>query len=101
MTGELAQSEVTRETYPMHYAIADALGGAVIAFDTYQGPYILIGEDIRGGEGVYATAPTGLGVTRLWISDGPIIYNEATEKSMPFFDDAPETAIAAAQATIN
>lgn len=40
MTGEMSQSEVTREAYPLHFAIADRLGGEVRAFDQYQGPYV-------------------------------------------------------------
>lgn len=40
MTGEMSQSEVTREAWPIHFAIADSLGGEVRAFDQYQGPYV-------------------------------------------------------------
>lgn len=40
MTGEMHSSEVTRESYPLHFAIADALGGEVRPFDQYQGPYV-------------------------------------------------------------
>jgi hypothetical protein len=42
MTGEMSASEVTREAYPIHFAIADALGGEVRPFDQYQGPYVRI-----------------------------------------------------------
>lgn len=42
MTGEMHQSEVTREAYPIHFAVADTVGGTVHAFDVYQGPYILV-----------------------------------------------------------
>ena len=40
MTGEMHESEVTREAYPLHFAIADELGGEVRPFDQYQGPYV-------------------------------------------------------------
>lgn len=40
MTGEMSQSEVTRESFPLHFAIADKFGGEVLAFDQYQGPYV-------------------------------------------------------------
>jgi hypothetical protein len=90
-TGEMSQEELDangREEWPLHYAIADALGGTVKAFDQYQGPYVLIGSESRG-QGVYAPALRGEGVVRLWISsedgmDG-IVYNEDNEKqSAPF-----------------
>lgn len=42
MTGEMHQSEVTRESFPLHFAVADAVGGEVRAFDQYQGPYIAV-----------------------------------------------------------
>ncbi len=41
MTGEMHESEVTCENFPLHFAIAAALGGEVKPFDQYQGPYIL------------------------------------------------------------
>lgn len=41
MTGEMHASEVTRENYPLYFAVADALPGATVKpFDQYQGPYI-------------------------------------------------------------
>ena len=42
MTGEMHYSEVTRDEYPWHFAIADALGGTVEPFDHYQGPYVRV-----------------------------------------------------------
>lgn len=42
MTGEMSREEVTRENYPMHFAIADAFAGSVKPFDQYLGPYILL-----------------------------------------------------------
>ncbi len=87
MTGEMHESEVTREAYPIHFDIADMFGGTVRAFDQYQGPYVL--------------TPEG---DRLWLSsdDGVIctIYNDKNDKeSVPFFLDYTDTieAINAAQ----
>src|SRR5208337_3441999 len=45
-TGEMSQSEADdAEAWPMHHAIAKALGGTVKAFDQYQGPYVLVGSE--------------------------------------------------------
>jgi hypothetical protein len=61
-----------REEYPLHYAVADALGGKVRPFDVYQGPYISI-----PGEG------------RIFINteDGMICqwFNEHTNRVSPEF----------------
>lgn len=101
MTGEMHASEVTRDTFPTHFAIAEALGGSVKPFDQYQGPYVVIGTDIRIGTSPYACAPRGLGIVRLWLcsDDGVLatVYNEATDaQSEPFFYEDTESAIAAA-----
>ena len=40
MTGEMSREEVTREAYPIHFALADELKGTVEPFDQYQGPYV-------------------------------------------------------------
>ncbi len=107
-TGEMTQSELDatgRDEWPLHYAIADALGGTVKPFDQYQGPYVLIGEDIRQGREPYQVAPRGLGVVRLWISSddgvGGVVYNEENERqSEPFLLNGPQAendAIAAAE----
>lgn len=43
MTGEMCRAEVTREAYPLHFALADAFQGATVApFDQYQGPYVSV-----------------------------------------------------------
>lgn len=105
MAGEMTQSEVTREAFPPHFAIADEYGGEVKAFDWYQGPYVAIGPDVRVGAEPYAYAPRGLGIVRLWLcsEDGEAftVYNEANEKqSGPFLalgDDASQAIDAAAQ----
>jgi len=84
MTGEMFKEDVTREAYPLHFAIADALGGTVKPFDQYQGPYVCVGGDVRMGAEPYAVAPRGLGVVRLWLcsEDGGdcYVYNEANDK---------------------
>ncbi len=104
MTGEMIKSDVTREAYPLHFAIADELGGSVEPFDQYQGPYVVIGGDIRSGSGPYALAPRGLGIVRLWIccderSNGALcfVYNEANDKSSAKFlwDDEGGAVLAA------
>lgn len=101
MTGEMLQSDVTREAFPLHFAMADAVGGTVQPFDVYQGPYVLVGADVRIGAAPYAVAPRGLGVVRLWLcsDDGAIctVYNEATEEqSPPFMWDDEAAAVEAA-----
>lgn len=67
MTGEMSKAVVTRENYPWHFAIADALGGTVEPFDKYQGPYV---QSEKG---------------RFWImsEDGVTcqVYNEVNGKS--------------------
>lgn len=47
MAGEMSQSEVTRESYPLLFALRDALKRRGInsvprAFDQYQGPYLRV-----------------------------------------------------------
>jgi len=105
-TGEMTQAELDasgREEWPLHYAIADALGGVVRPFDQYQGPYVTFeGKDIRQGREPYAVAPRMPGIVRLWISvdDGDLgtVYNEENEKtSQPFDLNSPQEAIAAAE----
>ena len=105
MTGEMCRSELTAEAYPIHFAIAKALGGSVEPFDQYQGPYVCIGRDVRCGAGPYALAPRGLGIVRLWVcsDDGAVctVYNEATNKSSaPFLWNDKRAAVKAARATL-
>lgn len=102
MAGEMSAAEVTREAYPLHFAIADSFGGEVKPFDQYQGPYVVIGDDVRIGRTPYAVAPRGLGVVRLWLcsDDGAecYIYNEANERrSELFWYDDEVGAVCAAQ----
>lgn len=47
MAGEMSQSEVTREAYPILFEIQDALDAEGVfsdprAFDQYQGPYLYV-----------------------------------------------------------
>ena len=101
MAGEMTASEVTRENFPIHFAIADALGGTVHPFDYYQGPYIMVGgTDMRAGTGVYAVPlPTRItGGNRLWIVTADdecvelAVYNESNDrKSAPFPQFKDET----------
>ena len=45
MTGEKCKADVTREAFPLHFAVKDALkrrGVSVEPFDVYQGPYIFV-----------------------------------------------------------
>lgn len=110
MTGEMFKDEVTQESYPVHFAVADSLGGTVEPFDQYQGPYVLVGSDVRAGREPYQTAPRGLGVIRLWIvmgDDGLVhVYNEANDReSEPFpwgdSDSALAEAVAAAESVLD
>ncbi len=104
MTGEMFKEDVTREAFPLHFAIADALNGHVEPFDVYQGPYICIGQDMRAGSEPYQIAIQNFGVIRLWLIrtvDGDLIYNEANDKrSTPFPFDDTECAIEAAQSIL-
>ena len=42
MAGEMTKSDLTKEDYPFHFAVAKSLGGLVKPFDLYQGPYVLL-----------------------------------------------------------
>lgn len=108
MAGEMFKSELTKESYPLYFAIAKALKGTVEPFDQYQGHYVLIGKDIRLGREPYALAPRGLGIVRLWIVPDEHwpdyearVYNEATDKLSEAFPlyckDAEELAVYAAR----
>ncbi len=105
MTGEMYQIDpITGEEpdgtiWEYHAAIAKAVGGTIEPFDQYQGPYVLVGEDVRVGVAPYQHTPTGLGVIRLWILSDDLtrVYREDTnERSEPCFE--PEDAARAALA---
>jgi len=108
-TGEMSQSEADdAEAWPMHHAIAKALGGTVKAFDQYQGPYVLVGSEIRG-QGTYAPAIPMKGTVRLWIQateggDGAElqVYNEDNQKlSEPFWWEDTNAAVDAAMSVLD
>ena len=106
MTGEMERIDpITGEepdgtTWPIHAAIAKALGGEVMPFDKYQGPYVVVGADVRIGNPPYQYAPSHLGVVRLWVcDDGDVceIYREDTNTTASFFPEDIESAVEAAR----
>jgi len=90
MTGGMSRSDVTREAFPLHFAIADRTGGEVQPFDVYQGPYVYVE---RNGKG-----------KRFWIIDGEDgfsaqVYEDHEDLfSMPFPAYAPMSEELAADA---
>jgi hypothetical protein len=81
MTGEM--SVVTKEAYPLHFAVVERFGGSVHPFDTYQGPYI--------------SYKTNVGYARFFLvtDDGVFAnwYNETSFRYSPTFtatDDADD-----------
>lgn len=105
MAGEMTKEDVTREEYPLHFAIADALGGTVEPFDVYQGPYIDLGPTATGYGGKGLT----LGRQVLWIiaaDNGSLVavWNEAEGRTSGYFNpDGPSVesvaVVAARQVT--
>lgn len=112
MTGEMhainEQGEDSNgDVWSAHAAIAKALGGTLEPFDVYQGPYILLGSELRVGPAPYAVPVPG--ACRLWLQtkDGELgqVYREDTDTlSEPFlltYDESEhEAAIAAAQSLL-
>jgi len=96
MTGEMYQ--VNPEEWPLHFGIAEGLKKEskkveVKPFDYYQGPYIVIGDDITVGSCPYKIPVQNMGVIRLWLipdedgSDFVRLFREDTEQtSEPFID---------------
>lgn len=90
------------ESWPVHAAVAKAVGGVLKPFDSYQGPYISIGPDLRTGTAPYQTPVRMNGMVRLWIQvdeDGVTgyVYREDTDSRSdyaPYWDE--EDAINAA-----
>lgn|SRR3990167_2058269 len=90
--------------WELHAEIARAIGGRLQPFDQYQGPYIVVGSDIRMGQRPYQVPIQGLGVVRLWVfpdeeqpDDFARIYREDIDKtSEPFF--WPDTSKAISEA---
>ena len=103
MTGEMysihpiTAREPDGTVWPLHAAIVRGLRrrgyvATVQPFDQYQGPYILIGTDIRVGDRPYQLAVQGLGIVRLWLglggNDMSLVYREDTDsRSHPFWPD--------------
>jgi len=111
MTGEMYHidqdgKDDSGNEWTMHTAIAKALraegyDATLQPFDQYQGPYILVGKDIRVGARPYAVAVQNMGVIRLWLTiddyDKAYIYREDTDAlSDAFLIDDIEDAIACA-----
>ena len=94
MTGEMVT--VVREEWPIHAAIAEAVGGELKPFDVYQGPYIVVGKDVRVGKPPYQLAPKGLGVVRLWVGFD-YVYREDTDEIEPVLPGSIEMAVFAAK----
>ena len=80
------------EIWQTHADIAKAINGRLEPFDKYQGPYIVVGKDLRMGATPYSVPVRHLGIVRLWLvpaedqpDDFTQIYREDTNKlSEPF-----------------
>jgi len=107
MTGEMGyiNSETGIDSngdyWPIHHAIAKELNGELKPFDSYQGPYIVIGSDfVLQPNSDYRMPIQRFGIVRLWVyydNDMElVIYREDTDKSLRCWDD-PESAIDAAK----
>lgn len=77
MTGEMCNADVTREEYPIHFAVADAIGGTVDPFDVYQGPYIAAPDGVR----LFIFSHDGC-TAQLWNEQ-----NRAESSEFPAYDD--------------
>jgi len=107
MTGEMCWidqngMDSNGDCYELHAAVAKAIGGTLQPFDVYQGPYILIGKDVRIGSSPYALASTGMGVKRLWLVNedngwGQWFREDTEQFSSEFWWDDVEEAIEAAR----
>lgn len=111
MTGEMYHIDPVTAIEPdgtvweYHAAVAKALRedgheASVQPFDQYQGPYVLVGKDIRVGERPYQVAVRHLGVVRLWLSeeDGKnFVYREDNSAKAEFFPGSIEDAVEAAR----
>jgi hypothetical protein len=78
MTGEMHQSEVTAENFPLHFAAAKEFNGEVHPFDQYQGPYITIADRFGGGPERRFFLSTDDGVFCCW-------WDESTGEFSPGF----------------
>ena len=74
MTGEMYAIDPVTATepdgteWPYHREMARVTGGEVKPFDQYQGPYVVVGPDLRVGTAPYQLALQGVGVVRLWLT---------------------------------
>ena len=105
MTGEMSYInpetgvDSNGESWPIHLAIAKELGGELRPFDVYQGPYIVIGNDVVAQPNSdYRIPIQGFGIIRLWVfydEDRLLtIYREDNEKSVTCWTEL-EAVIAA------
>lgn len=108
MTGEMAYinpktgEDSNGDIWEIHLAVAQAVNGELKPFDSYQGPYIVVGGDLTVGSSPYAIPVQHLGIVRLWIGydeDGmPSVYREDTDQSAQFLcEDDIDGAIDAAK----
>jgi len=107
MTGEMYHidqdgKDSDGNVWETHAAIAKALreegyDATLQPFDQYQGPYILVGKDIRVGQRPYQLAVQNMGVTRLWLQTDDegwsCIWREDTDTSSAHFPDDIECTI--------
>jgi len=91
MTGEMSYInpntgiDSNGEEWPLHLAIAKAVNGTLKPFDNYQGPYIVVGKDLRVGNSPYDMPVQHLGIIRLWVIDDGTIYREDNDQTANFF----------------
>ena len=75
--------------WPYHRAMAAAVGGTIQPFDSYQGPYVLVGEDSLIGNTPYRVL--GGPALRLWLVEdykGLHVWREDIDRlSSPIWDD--------------
>ena len=110
MTGEMSRidqdgTDSNGDVWSTHAAVARAVGGELCPFDSYQGPYIVVGKDIVAGGAPYRMPVPGFGVVRLWlISDDAFtgrVYREDNDTmSDPFWQDDEEAAADAARSLL-
>lgn len=103
MTGEMYSIEQDGasddgEEWPLHASVARAVKGMLKPFDRYQGPYIVIGDDIKTGHTPYEYPVMHVGATRLWIfmerNGLAKIYREDTDTtSESFYWEDEEAAV--------
>jgi hypothetical protein len=89
-TGEMSQEELDasgRQEWPLHYVIADILGGVVHPFDQYQGPYVEFPDEGR----LFIYSEDGV--------EGAVFNEDTKESSAPFMlngNDSETDAVNAA-----